>query len=86
MKTKKYDIIVHDTRPDFDRACESAYKQALYIFKINEDGHCEHKDYKDDFLRTNSSINVQFITYISRGYQQTYKFQIWMEKEDLEDE
>ena len=87
MKSKAERIIITDTRPDFDRACESAYMHAVSIWEIDD---CGHSKKLPDFHRSSSSIHVKFVSYEQLGsmvgHSYTYVFETWMEKLEDEDE
>lgn len=79
LKSDVKEFYIHDTRPDFDKACEQAYSWAKELFEIDDYGHA--KDNR--FPRSSSTLHVQFIKYkqtrsmAGGGY--VYTFTAWME-------
>ncbi len=87
MKSDIEQIRVRRREPNFDRACDEAYRWAVSLFGIDEAGHAKDKR----FDRSSSCLKVQFKTYTHTGsmggQEYLYEFEAWMEKfEDEEDE
>lgn len=67
-------IIVNRSDCHFDRACESAARQAIGAFDVNEDGYINGIK---DSIRSRDSIEIKFISYdlsIGVGWSHTYTF------------
>lgn len=73
-----HEIIITRTESNFDRACDSAYYQAVFHFGINEDGHSTKLS---KWERSDSSICVKFISYQRVGNTHIYKFETTAHKE-----
>lgn len=87
IKSPVEEIFVCDSRPDFDRACENAYRRALFIWKIDD---CGHSKRLPDFPRGYSSVRVAFVGYECSGglggLDHVYTFKTWMERREIEGE
>jgi len=75
-------LLIHDSRPDFDRACERAFEQASTSFGIDDNGHSMKNEIKFD--RSKDSISIEFLEYAaSFGWGEReviYKFAAWIER------
>lgn len=71
--------VVRSGEPNFDRACEEAYRRAVMEFLIDESGHPADKR----FSRSSTSLKVQFIQYTHTGsmagQELVYEFYAWIE-------
>ncbi len=85
-KSKIEEIEIVRDESHFDRACDAAYKTALYRFGIDEAGHARDAD----FPRHCSDLKVAFKTYVHSGgmggQEHLYIFEAWMERYDDENE
>lgn len=85
MKSDIEQIIIRRQEADFDRACDSAAEQAVYLFGIDDCGH--PKD--ERFQRSRCCLKVEFKSYERTmgmgGGSSTYKFVAYLEQDD-EDE
>ena len=63
MINSKIIAIIRD-EPNFDRACDEAYRQALRIWDVDEDGHINGVP---DSERSTDSIVVEFTKYHRTG-------------------
>lgn len=74
--------VTRSGEPNFDRACENAYSQAVSEFGIDESGHPADQR----FHRSSSSLKVQFVQYTHTGsmggQELVYEFYAWMESVD----
>jgi len=74
--------VTRSGEPNFDRACEEAYRRAVSEFGIDEFGYPADKR----FDRSSSSLEVQFVQYTHTGsmggQELVYEFYAWMEAED----
>ncbi len=55
----------------FDRACDSAYRQAVRYFEIDEDGHSRRVK---DWERSCCWIEIEFKRYVRIGNDHCYTF------------
>lgn len=71
--------VARSGEPNFDRACEEAYRRAVAEFEIDESGHPADKR----FHRSNTSLKVRFTQYVHTGsmggQELVYEFDAWME-------
>lgn len=77
-------IRIEDSRPDFDKACNDAYRDAVNIFGIHVDGYST----KAEFIRNIDTVYVKFVSYehigSMIGHSHVYKFETWIEREEDE--
>lgn len=71
--------IARSGEPNFDRACEEAYRRAVVEFQIDEYGHPAD----GRFHRSSTSLKVRFTQYVHTGSMGgqglVYEFDAWME-------
>lgn len=76
-------IRIVDSRPDFDKACSEAYREAINVLGITIDG-CSTK--VKGFDRQLDNIIVKFVGYhhigTAVGHVNVYKFKAWIEREE----
>lgn len=65
------DITITRFEANFDRACDEAYRLAVSMFGINEDGHSERIK---DWERSRCWIQLDFVSYIRSGQEHCYTF------------
>lgn len=79
-------IYVSRQESNFDRACDSAYQQALVFFEIDKDGHCGKVE---NYERSNSSVHIRFKSYETSGgmsgIAHNYVFEAWVQQYDDEE-
>lgn len=80
---EKKDIYVIRDEANYDRACDSAWRTALHLFGINENGHSTDVE---DWERSYCSLNIKFIQYSRSDSTHLYTFEAWAEKSEDEDE
>lgn len=51
------EIVIDRTEPNFDKACEQAYKKACKIFGVDEDGHITNVE---NSARSTDSVVIDF--------------------------
>lgn len=73
-------VVSRNSEPNFDRACESAYKMALMRFGCDDDGHLRDVE---NSQRSRDAIIVQFERYryygTVVGQTSEYVFQAWVQ-------
>lgn len=86
---EKIDITISRAggEPNFDRACEQAYKQALMRFDCDD---CGHLNNVKDSQRSMDTVVVEFKGYKHYGgmggQSCCYTFQAWVTRNEDEDE
>lgn len=70
LQTLDFDVTFMSQNPAFDFACHQAYKKAVMLHKIDEDGHCPVEGWE----RFNSTLEVEFKGYKRIGPEQVYYF------------
>jgi hypothetical protein len=80
---EKREIHIVRTEEGFDKACLSAYHQAVSLFDIDDDGHSKKVK---GWERSSCSVCVEFVTVqISGGMggiEYVYTFRVWAEKSE----
>lgn len=78
---EKKEISIYRTECHFDRACESAYRHAVSLLGIDEDGHSGEVN---GWERSSCSVCVEFVSFQIRGgmggIEYLYSFVAWAEK------
>ena len=72
-------ITVTRSESNFDRACDLAYKMALIRFAIDEDGYSSKLP---DWQRSDSWIEIKFVSYKCCGNDHYYIFKAMARKEE----
>lgn len=80
---EKIDIYVSRQEPNFDRACDMAYKMALMRFDCDDCGHLNNVKDSD---RSSDSVIVEFKSYRHSGsmvgQSVDYCFVAWVERHE----
>lgn len=79
----RIDIIVNREEANFDRACDTAVRVAMYRYGANDDGCLS---YVENFQRSTDHLVVQFQTVNIEagmmGRSCNYIFQAWIERNE----
>jgi len=79
---QRVQISVFRDEPNFDRACDNAYKQAIIKFGLDASGYFTRVR---DSCRSTDTINVLFVSYhhgaSMTGHVCTYIFFAWVSRE-----
>jgi len=78
---ERISIIVPRPEPNFDRACDVAYRMALMRFGGDD---CGHLNNVEDSERSTDSVEVEFKSYRHSGgmggQAMVYTFEAWVER------
>lgn len=75
----KYDVVVVREESGFDRACDTAYRRAISMYQIDEDGHSPMVGWE----RSDCSLSVEFKGYKRTGNSHVYSFVVCVDKCNL---
>ncbi len=75
-------IVVTREESNFDRACDSAYRQALSKFQIDEDGYSQ---IVQGWEKYTCCIEIEFKNYVRTGCNHHYTFVAKAVKEEGEE-
>lgn len=76
------DIVIERQEACFDRACDEAYRRAIDLFGIDEDGHSTRLRLWETF---NSWLEVALVMYTRVGSSHVYNFKARAMKNQEED-
>lgn len=78
LRQRKEFSVIRYYEPNFDKACEAAYRDALMIFGVDDDGHFTNVE---NSARSTDTLIIEFKSYRQVGSDYIYLFDAWVQRD-----